>query len=223
SPIQIPDTDARPHTVRATPKRASKRGLVIAISLLAAGGIAAAIIFTQRQGKPAPVAVLDAPPVPDASVVRRNDPARRDQLIGECEQLAADRKWPELGECGRKLDELDPIAAKAYLKLARNAGAPPITPTPTNPGDQPLPEGCDDAENLEAAGDKALASGSFSAAYDSLDKAFECKPSVLPKIYLAACRARHFERAKELFQKFPVAKRAEMARICLKDGFDPAK
>jgi hypothetical protein len=66
-----------------------------------------------------------------------------------------------------------------------------------------------------------MSSGEFRAAFEALDVAYKCKPALLDSLYTAACRSRNFDRARELFARFPASKRDDMALLCKKDGLDP--
>ena len=217
SPVRIPEPLLRPVAKR------SKLPLVIALLVVVAGGVAA-VMFVMRKSKPA----VDPDPVADAAVVvkptRVNDP-RRDELIGQCEQAAADRKWPELGSCASQLDAIDPAAARQYVRLASQHGATvTLTPRPSKDPPPDAPEAdCADADALVTKGETALSRSEFRAAFDALDAAYKCKPAVLESYFIASCRSRNFDRAKELFPKLPAARRDELALLCKKDGLDPRK
>jgi hypothetical protein len=80
---------------------------------------------------------------------------------------------------------------------------------------------CDpDAERRARA---YITSGQHSAALAEFEKALPCKPGLTALTYMAACRARQFRRAKQLFHELPEADQAKpnLAQMCLSEGFDP--
>jgi hypothetical protein len=76
-------------------------------------------------------------------------------------------------------------------------------------------------EETETKADAYMGRGTFVPALALYETIVTCKPTVLPKTYLAACRARAFPKAKTYFQRFPAKKQDAMAQICMKEGFDP--
>ena len=72
----------------------------------------------------------------------------------------------------------------------------------------------------EAKGDEAVSRGQFAAALAAWTPVLSCKPALGVKAYLAACRAKSFPRAKQLFKSL-TKNHDEMARRCIEQGFDP--
>ncbi len=216
SPIRIPEQLAT-HSV--APKR-SKLPLLLGLGAIVATGVVSAVLVLRKPK-------LIDPVVPAAPVPTTRMPAvdpRRDELLGQCEQWAADKKWQELSTCASRLDVLDPTAAKQYIRLAsQNGHAPVLAPRPS-PELPPDPTAdCSGAAELVTKGETALSHGEFRAAFDALEAAYKCKPSGFESLYVASCHSRNFDRARELFPKFPASKRDEMAQVCMKDGIDPRK
>ncbi len=76
--------------------------------------------------------------------------------------------------------------------------------------------------DLDGKGDAAMNQGSFAQALVWFEKVLKCKPSVINKAYLAACRIRAFPKAKAYFKVINASGRHESwAQICMKEGFDP--
>jgi len=226
SPIRIPEQLLAPPSPPMPARRSSKLPLVL--GLVVAGGLAAAGIYVAtRSSKPAP-AIDAAPRSTASSPTKPATPAapdpRRDELLGRCEQHAAEQRWDELARCASELDAIDHDAAKPYTLLATRHGAKvelaPRAASASTSTDEPAAD-CAEADALQAKGETAMSRGEFRAAFDALEAAYRCKPEILESFYLACCRSRNFDRARELFARFPEAKREDMARSCMKDGFDP--
>lgn len=105
--------------------------------------------------------------------------------------------------------------------------APPIVPGPVTVARPPVtvdptpPKDCDDKATLdkrEKKGDELLSMGNFAAGLATFSEMLSCRPRIATKAYLAACKARNFPKAKELFK---LVGRDALAQICLKEGFDP--
>ncbi len=87
-----------------------------------------------------------------------------------------------------------------------------------------MAEACTDTKHLETIendGDAKIGSGQFAAALASFELVVRCKPAALPKVYLAACRARAFPKAQAYFSQLPADRRESMAMLCIKEGYDP--
>ncbi|MBA2543519.1 MAG: FHA domain-containing protein [Deltaproteobacteria bacterium] len=73
--------------------------------------------------------------------------------------------------------------------------------------------------DVETKGDAAMQNGSFAQALQNFEQIMRCK-NVLTKVYLAACRARNFPKAKVYFNQLG---KESYAQICMKEGYDPRK
>jgi serine/threonine protein kinase len=79
---------------------------------------------------------------------------------------------------------------------------------------------CKDTEAVaetEARGDAQVNSGRYSLALTSFELMLRCKPAIVTKAYLAACKGKQFAKAKRYFKQLP----RSLAQICLNQGFDP--
>jgi hypothetical protein len=99
---------------------------------------------------------------------------------------------------------------------------PKTVPNPP-PAVDPTPVVCSntaEVERLSNVGDSYNMRGNFQMALQAYEKIVKCNKNVAAKAYLAACRARNFPRAKQLFD---VIGKESLAQICLKEGFDPRR
>jgi len=87
------------------------------------------------------------------------------------------------------------------------------------------PPACDPAVVAadEATADASNAQGSFAAALSKYEAVLKCKGSVLQKTYMAACKARKFDKAKTYFDRVPATRQESLSQICMREGFDPRK
>lgn len=97
------------------------------------------------------------------------------------------------------------------------------TTAPKQPADEVKPDAsrCGDKakiEETEARGEAALSAGNFAMSLQLFEQILPCKPSIVTKTYLAACRARNFPKAKTYFKAIG---REALAQVCMKEGFDP--
>jgi photosystem II stability/assembly factor-like uncharacterized protein len=97
----------------------------------------------------------------------------------------------------------DPVASSTAQPAAKQA----VCSSPPPPG-------------AEEKADEAFNQGQYAQASRYFQKLLPCRPRVLQKAYLAACRAREFPLAKKLFQQIG---NNNYAVICMKEGFDPRK
>ena len=96
-----------------------------------------------------------------------------------------------------------------------------FTPVVTDPA----PVECDPATVAadEATADASAAQGRFAASLVEYEAVLRCKPAVLTKVYMAACKVRRFDRAKLYFKRLPTSRQEMFAQICIREGFDPRK
>lgn len=97
----------------------------------------------------------------------------------------------------------------------------PVIPVRPPTDVDPAPPACGDKaaiDALESKADETYSAGNFARALALYENVLKCRPRILQKTYLAACRARSFPKAKALFKQI---NRESLAQICLKEGFDP--
>jgi hypothetical protein len=76
------------------------------------------------------------------------------------------------------------------------------------------------------AGTDAFAAASFAQALAEFEAVLHCTPGdgpTLKKLYLAACRAHAFPKAKQAFNRLGSADQQRLMQVCLSEGFDPSK
>ena len=82
-----------------------------------------------------------------------------------------------------------------------------------------------DADALKAKGDEYLNNGMDAAALASFEASMRCKgdPSLLRMAFMAACRAKSWQKAKYYYSKVPASQAQGISQICVRGGFDPTK
>jgi hypothetical protein len=108
--------------------------------------------------------------------------------------------------------------ANARIEIRSEMPSPPKPavmpdPLPANPCANVA-----NADDIEQRADANIGSGNYAAALQGYEQLLACKPALLRKTYLAACRSRSFDKAKTYFKQIG---QEALAQICLRDGFDP--
>jgi len=166
--------------------------------------------------------------IPETSVYHQ--PARKlattvtgpiiDGMVAELDRLASGHNCTAFASHLKTFEDRygRDLADQARL-IARPCARPKTAPPPPSPE----LEGCDADEVAarERRGDGGLADGNFAVALAAYESIFKCKPGIVSKLYMSACRARSFAKAKRYFQS--VSNQAAMAQLCLKEGFDPRR
>jgi serine/threonine protein kinase len=115
------------------------------------------------------------------------------------------------------------IADEARLVARPCKAGTTATPPPPDPG-LPTPlDACDKAtvEAEERRGDSSLSVGNFSAALAAFESVVKCRPEIVRKAYLAACRTKAFPKAKRYWKL--AGSNEALAQICMKEGYDPRR
>jgi serine/threonine protein kinase len=110
----------------------------------------------------------------------------------------------------------DAVAKRARACVRTGGTAPPPT------GSAKEPEVCDHsfADLQVNRGDNLLANGAYANAVAAYEQVIKCRPDAISKLYMAACHAKQFPKAKRAFAQL-TARKEQLAQICLRDGFDP--
>ncbi len=165
--------------------------------------------------------------IPETSVYRA--PARTayvaakgpilDRLVAELNAIAGAH---DCAKHAARLRAIDVQLGPAVAEQARLTSRPCTRVVGTIAPALPTPLDACDRESVDAEerrGEANLTTSNFAAALDAFEKVSKCRPAVAAKAYLAACRSRNFPKAKRYLAM--AGGRANMAQICLKEGFDP--
>ena len=76
-------------------------------------------------------------------------------------------------------------------------------------------------DEAEKRGNLNLNQGNFAAALAAFESVLKCKPGLIEKTYLAACRAKKAGLAKTYYRSLPAAHQVSLSQMCFREGIDP--